>query len=109
MPRGKVKYYPWENSQRTITSLLSEKRIFGLVPGSTYASKRKAIRTMLESGGLTYDMVSKLPDSRSPAQRELYGSERRRANHTFKHYFSSQFDQPGQIVVCAGVLRVGQR
>ena len=80
MPRGRTKYYAWGNSQRTISSLPDERRIFDLVPGRAYGSKREAIRAMLESGQLTYDMVSGLPDRGTVTRQDLYGSQRRRAN-----------------------------
>ena len=55
MVRSQTKLYPWGNMSRSITSLLGEKRIFNLVPGNTYGSKREAIRSMLEK-------VKSLPD-----------------------------------------------
>ena len=84
MPHGKTKYYPWGNERRTITSLLRERRIYDFVPGSTYGSKREAIRTMLESGRLTYDTARRLPNSGSTTQQDLYGSQRRRADLPLK-------------------------
>ena len=84
MPRGKTKFYFWGNSKRNITSLLSEKRIYDLVPGTTYGSKREAIRAMLENGDLTYDKVKDLPDLGPTTQADYYGSQRRRAKLPLK-------------------------
>ena len=84
MPRGKTKFYSWGNSKRNITSLLSEKRIYDLVPGTTYGSKREAIRAMLENGDLTYDKVKDLPDLGPTTRADYYGSQRRRAKLPLK-------------------------
>ena len=45
-----TRYYDWGGKKRTITSLLSEKRIYDLVPGGTDPSKRESIQHMLRTG-----------------------------------------------------------
>ena len=53
--------YKWGSEKRTLDSLLREGRIYNLVSGSTWASKREKIRSMLRKGTLTYNMVKDLP------------------------------------------------
>ena len=80
MPIGRTGLYQWGNTLRSITSLLNERRIFNIVPGNTYGSKRESIRRMLRSGELTYGRVMNLPDIGRTPEAEFYGSQRRRAN-----------------------------
>ena len=84
MTKGLTKLYPWGASKRSITSLLGERRIFNFVPGNTYGSKREAIRKMLATGKITYDVISKLPDTGATTEADLYGSQRRRADLPLK-------------------------
>ena len=78
-----AKYYDWGGERRDITSLLREKRIYDLVPGTTWPSKREAIRGMLRTGKLTYDMVKDLPDL-GTVEPGLYGAQRGRAGLALK-------------------------
>ena len=76
--------YQWGNAKRDITSLLSEKRIFDLEPGAKYASKGEGLRKLLEAGKITFVMVRKLPDLGPTTERDLHGSQRRRAQLPLK-------------------------
>ena len=69
--------YDWGPEKRTLDSLLREGRIYKLVSGSTWASKREKIRSMLRKGSLTYDMVRDLPHLGS-VNPEPYGAQRGR-------------------------------
>ena len=69
--------YDWGPEKRTLDSLLLEGRIFNLVSGSTWASKREKIRSMLRKGTLTYDMARDLPDFGAVSP-EPYGAQRGR-------------------------------
>ena len=94
MTKGRTKLYQWGSSTKSITSLLGERRIFNIVPGSTYGSKREAIRRMLSTGKLTYHKVSKLPDLGRTTRGDLYGSQRRRAELPLKRTTGEEMQGP---------------
>ena len=82
--RGKIQYFPWGNTQKSITDLLEDPRIFDYVRGRTYASKREAIRKLLRQGKLTPSVVGNLPSTSAQQPHTLYGSQRRRAQLPLK-------------------------
>ena len=82
--RGKIQYFPWGNTQESITNLLEDPRISNYVRGSTYASKREAIRKLLRQGKLTPSIVDNLPFTSLQQPHTLYGSQRRRAQLPLK-------------------------
>ena len=94
MVRGQTKLYSRGNMSRSITSLLGEKRIFDLVPGNTYGSKREVICFMLVKGQLTYDLVKGLPDLWRTTEEDLYGSQRRRAQLPLKWTTGEVMERP---------------
>ena len=68
--RGKIQYFPWGNTQKSITELLEDPKIYQYVLGSTYASKREAIRKLLREGRLSPSVVDNLPSTTSTVRRK---------------------------------------
>ena len=87
--------YDWGPEKRTLDSLLREVRVFNLVSGSTWASKREKIRSMLRKGTLTYDMVKDLPDL-GVVNPEPYGAQRGRLGLIRKTTAGNEI--PGQVL-----------
>ena len=87
--------YDWGSEKRTLDSLLREGRIFELVSGSTWASKREKIPSMLRKGTLTYDMVKDLPDLGS-VNPQPYGAQRGRLG--FTHKTTAGKEMAGQVL-----------
>ena len=82
--RGKTNFYQWGDTQKTITELLQDPKIYNYVGENNYASKREAIRKLLREGKLTPGIIANAPSSSLP-QTERYGSQRRRANLPVKN------------------------
>ena len=63
---------------------MEDPKIFQYVRGSTYASKREAIRKLLREGRLSPSIVDNLPSTSAQQPHTLYGSQRRRAQLPLK-------------------------
>ena len=63
--RGGMVLYSWGDTQKFITELLQDPKIYHFVGGGTYASKREKGRKLLREGKLTPEITAAAPSSSS--------------------------------------------